>query len=827
MIPRHLRFSVLLSLALVACGGSPESVDPAPVEHTYGAFRVRVDDGDRLTVAVGDRELLAGLAPSDAVGQGFASNEADPPMTGFATREVSTDREMLFGSFKIVDHPRGDWARDDAVAFDADGASAVVSRRGEVLAQLSWTNGDDDDPQHLVVDIEPGPGAARRFSWAFSCDAADHFLGFGTQTWGVDARGESVPIWVEEEGIHKDLTTDDPIGAWYAEGRRHSAYMPVPEYLSSRGYFAVVESGAREVFAMCSERADVVRLQLELPARLHLFDGPTLPAALARKTGQFGRARVPPDFAFAPWNDAIMGSARVRAVAAELRAAHVPSSVIWTEDWRGGEANPAIPGGYSLKEEWEVDRTLYPDFEDVASELHAAGFKWLVYFNSFVEKDSKAWPETATQGRLIAKGVAPYVFSDAKFRDASMVDLSKNDAVKWAVAKMKAAIAIGADGWMGDYSEWLPTDATLAAGSGLELHQRYPVEWQEAQRAALDGIGDGVERLSFVRSGGVGTPGLADVFWAGDQSTDFAVDDGMPTVLPIGIGAGLAGVSTFGSDIGGYSTVGTKPTTKEVFFRWTELGAWSPVMRTHHTTAPSLSWSFDRDAETLAHWARYARLHVALAPYFMGLARVAHATGLAIWRPVAFADPADASLWSIADEVLVGDGVLVAPVQKAGATGREVKLPSGVWYPWLGVAKVDGGAAMSVSAGRDEIPVFARAGAIVPTFPDGVETLVREPSSAERASDDRVLLVFTGADGTFVEADGRSYTLHSSSAPASGAVTAKLDGASVAVTSPGGADRVTFQGGGALELSRGGQLFATIVVARAPASASFTIVSRR
>jgi alpha-glucosidase (family GH31 glycosyl hydrolase) len=576
---------------------------------------------------------------------------------------------------------------------------------------------------------------------------------------------------VTEEGIGKDLTTDDPTGAGFIEGRRHSSQMPVPEMLARRGYALVAETVHRSTFALCSERDDVARMELELPVKVHLFYGPTPAESIARATAQFGRPRVPPAFAFAPWNDAIFGSANVRRVASKLRQVGAPSSVIWTEDWRGAEYQG---DRYTLDEQWDVDRTLYPDFEQVATDLHGEGFKWLVYFNPFVEKQSKAFPEVPANGLIRKSDGTPYLFSDAKFNDSSMVDLSDPGGVAWAVGKMKAAIALGADGWMGDYAEWLPTDAVMTGGIGLDLHDTYPVLWQTAQRQALDDAmkADGIERLSFVRSGWLGTAPLADVFWAGDQRTDFQVDDGMPTVLPIGIGVGLAGVSTFGHDIGGYQSQGTQPSTKEVFFRWTELGAWSPVMRTHHGTEPKLEWSWESDDETTQHWVRYAKLHMALAPWMRGLAQSAHDTGMPIWHALAIDFAADEAAWPVTDEVLVGGQVLVAPVQAAGATGRSVYLPGDRWYPWDGGAPIDGPTAIAASAAVSEIPVYARAGTIVPTYPDGVQTLTREPSSAAGATtakDDRVVYVFAGAPGSFTEA------------PEAGGLTYRLDSA------PGGA----------------------------------------
>jgi hypothetical protein len=335
---------------------------------------------------------------------------------------------------------------------------------------------------------------------------------------------------------------------------------------------------------------------------------------------------------------------------------------------------------------------------------------------------------------------------------------------------------------MCDFGEWLPTDAVTAAGPALARHDTYPVAWQSVHRQTLDAVGDGKERLFFARSGWLGTPALADVIWAGDQRTDFERDDGLPTILPIGIGLGIVGISTYGHDIAGYQSATNPPSTQELFFRWTELGAWSPVMRTHHGTTPKLEWSWDEDDATIAHFARYARLHMALFPFFEGLAASAAATGMPIWRGLMLAYPEDATVWPITDEVMVGDGVLVAPVETAGATSRTTYLLAGRWYPFAGGTAVDGAQTIESDAAVTEIPVYVRAGTVVPMLPDGVMTAVSgTPDVPDVASvgDDRVLDAFLGGDGSFAEATGLSYAV------------ARLAG------DPGGDAAVRVAGGGA------------------------------
>jgi alpha-glucosidase len=564
---------------------------------------------------------------------------------------------------------------------------------------------------------------------------------------------------VTEGGIGK-AATDDYGPLWMLVGQRHSSHAPLPQFLARRGYVMTLDTVRRSTFALCSERDTAARVEVDLPATLHLFDGPTPGEALERSSATFGRPRMPPMVAFAPWLDAIFGSENVRRIAQLARDEGIPASVIWTEDWRGGDWDEET---YSLKEEWEVDRTLYPDIEAVADDVHALGYDFHIYFNPFIYEGSQAWEETADAGYLVERtDGTPYTFTGAKFTTCGLIDLDDPDARAWAVGKMQAGIDLGADGWMNDFAEWLPTDGVTAAGPSYESHNRYPVQWQEVAREAIDGIADGHERLFFARSAWLGSPELVDVFWAGDQATNFAPDDGLPTIVPQGIGLGIVGLSTYGHDIAGYQSATIPGSTKELYFRWTELGAWSPVMRTHHGAQPNKEWSWEKDQETTDHFRRYASLHMALVPTLAGLARVASETGMPIWRGLALHHPEDPEVWPLVDQVLLGDGILIAPVLTEGATSREVYFPEGRYTPWEGGPAIIGPIRETVDAPLGEIPVFVRAGTIVPMFPDGVMTLVRgsaEVPDASQVGDDRVVRVYLGGNASFSEAAGLSYVL--------------------------------------------------------------------
>ncbi len=756
-----LRFvSFGLTLLAFSCGDDSE---PAPKPFDVGlggGFSGEVQGGNRLVIKAADgRVLLDGLA------SGPVNGEA-PPLVGFATRDMSVTYEMQFGAFKPTITPETPWRVAD-VLEKQEGGLRLLDASSKELASLAFSSPEEG---HLVVELVPGPGAlvdpetperATKLSWGFACDAEDHFAGFGAQTWDADHRGQTVPTFVTEGGVGK-AEDDAYLGLWMLQGQRHSSHAPIPEYLSRRGYILVAETDRRATFALCSESETAARVEVDLPATIHLFDGPDPRTAIERATGTFGRPRMPPLVAFAPWLDAVFGSENVRRVAQKLRDEAIPTSVIWTEDWRGGDWEGE---SYALKEEWEVDRDLYPDIEDVADDLHALGFDFHIYFNPFVYQDSIAWTETEPNGWLVKTASGePYTFTGAKFTDCGLIDLDNPDAKAWAVSKMTDAIALGADGWMNDFAEWLPTDGMTAAGTSYSQHNLYPVRWQEVAREAIDSQTDGVPRLFFGRSGWFGTPALTDVFWAGDQRTTFDADDGFPTLIPQAIGLGLVGISTFGHDIAGYQSANNPGSTKELFFRWTAFGAWSPVMRTHHGNQPDKEWSWEKDAETIAHFKRYAELHMSLVPTLQGLARVAADTGSPMFRGLAVEFPEDAAVWPITDQIMLGDSLLIAPVITAGAESREVYFPEGSWFPWSGGDRIAGGKSATVPAPMEEIPVFARAGAVVPTYPAGVMTLVRESAEVPGPSvvgDDRVVYAFIGADGAFTEENGFTYALSS------------------------------------------------------------------
>lgn len=716
------------------------------------------DDGAAgLRVEAGGAELVVDLSP---LGLRFSRVGVDGPLlqsapsaeaAAFAPVALSRGKpsvKMRLGAFGFRDEPEPWQAL--VTASLRDGATLELPMADGTPATLEVEAVADGVVRLRVT----APTGLDRAAMTFVCNADDQFLGLGGQT-PLGHRGQIVPLWTQEQGVGKSDKVDH-YGAYTPLGHTYDAYLPIPVLFNPRGYMMLVETDHRVIFDFCKTQADRWRVEAwsgELS--IVLVTASDTATMLERMTALTGRTKLPAPWVFGPWLDAVKGSAEVRRVANLARTRSIPASAIWTEDWAGGQESA---GGYHLSYQWDVDRTLYPDIEALADEVHGLGFRFLAYFNSFVIKGTPNWQETEAQGLLIKdeEGKTLTFLGPPRLETTSLLDLSNEKTRDWAKAKMQAAVDLGFDGWMADFAEWLPWETKLDDGRrGDAAHNDYPRQWQRLNQDFFAQARPDGDFAYFVRSGWTGTQALAPVVWAGDQNTTFEQDDGLPTVVRLGLNLGLSGVTIYAHDIAGYTSIFNDPASKELYYRWTELGAFSPVMRTHHGSSGGLGWTFDKDDETIDFFGRYAREHVRLYPYLRGLAKQAELRGLPLWRPMAMYYPAQS--WTITDQFLLGEALLIAPVLVAAQTERDVVLPIGRWYDYWSTKIYDGGTTTRVAAPLDTIPVFVRAGAVLPLLPAGVETFVSGGKGVvdlNTVRDRLVVRCYHGADGMFTLEDG-------------------------------------------------------------------------
>ena len=217
----------------------------------------------------------------------------------------------------------------------------------------------------------------------------------------------------------------------------------------------------------------------------------------------------------------------------------------------------------------------------------------------------------------------------------------------------------------------------------------------------------------FTRAGYTGRPGAAayeNANFPGDGTTDWTRSSGLASSTPDMLNRAIGGAYGFGTDIGGYFDLTTPPTTKELFIRWAEWAALSPVFRLHGAgpTGTHAPWTFD--SQTVRVYRRLSKLHLRAVPLIMRLWRRAEASGIPPTRPLWLADPSDRRARRADQEWLLGPNLLVAPVVTEGASSRRVYFPAGCWQEAGGEKRYRGRSSAVVAAPLTELPYFRRCG---------------------------------------------------------------------------------------------------------------------
>jgi alpha-glucosidase len=675
-----------VALALVAgCAGDDSGSTP----HT----EVRVDAAGGVTFVVDGRETFstAGGVPrlrwfdettNFVVGQWDFRRDPASVVT-MDLSEVTAVRESDTGVEVDYAIPSG----------TASATLLVTHPRPGATSQLRLTVNADPRPDSIALPVR--------------CDAAAGFLGFGAQYNATDQRGEAFRLFVSEQGLGRDPN----LAPLPVNGGPHTTYFPMPYFVDPRGFGALVQTAQRVEVDLCKSDPAVAWFEVvdDAPVDVLAFHGPSALDVIDELGTAVGRPASPPDWAYDLWIGAQGGSDVIRAKAAALRAADVPAAVLWVQDWTGVRIN--FDGGSGVQYRWVSDPTHYPDLAGLIADLRADGFRFLSYANPFVDSRlSDHYPEMLARDLLIRNGDGEaYVFL-APNGLSSLPDLTNPEAREYVKSYLRAMVVdFGMDGWMSDFGEWAPTDAVYADGSDpIARHNLYPIDWHRLWREVMDEVRPDGDYVVFARSGFTGVHAVSMVHWIGDQETDWSTTDGLPTVVPALLNLGLSGIPYVTHDIAGFSGTIAPPSTKELFMRWTELGAFTPIMRTHEGAKKDKNWSWNEDQETLEHFRRFARIHQALGPELRALAAEAARSSAPLLRHLMLVFPDDVRSRAVSDQFMLGDTLLVAPVVTEGATARNVYLPPGTWYHLWSGERLNGGRDIDVDAPLGQPPVFSR-----------------------------------------------------------------------------------------------------------------------
>jgi len=562
---------------------------------------------------------------------------------------------------------------------------------------------DAVQPHLTSITVRPPTSVrARQVGLRVPIARGERLYGLGERFGRVELRGQVVENWVQDRHIDPD---------------RRTSHSPMPLLLSTRGHGLLLDTNARVRFDVGASVRDAVRIRADSGVlRVWVIRAATLKGVVARAARLVGTPPLVPRWGLGVWKTLIGGERRVLADLARLREAGVPLDAAWVYDLTEERSGVGWP--------WPIHRGTprgaYPEPRKLVDTLHRRGLKVLGYLNPFVVEGRHTFDEALEKDLLVSgengepKLDTWRVSAGVRVRHGT-VDLTHAPGRAWFGDRVRHAIGtLGLDGAMQDFGEGLPSGGRARGRLRTALaHNRYPVWYVDTvRRAAQQAKPNGT--VFFSRAGYLGTQATTTGRFTGDQERSWDASRGLPSALRAMLSGSLSGWPYWGPDIAGFTSAPDSVADEtELWTRWAQLGALSPVMRDMlgdqaRGTIDALS-----SAETLAVFRAYARLHTALGPYLHRLARIAHERGLPIVRPLFLEHPNDARAAGIEDQYLLGPEVLVAPVLRPGVTERRVYLPAGRWTDYWTGRRLRGGRWITAEAPRQIIPLFVRTGADV------------------------------------------------------------------------------------------------------------------
>jgi alpha-D-xyloside xylohydrolase len=554
-------------------------------------------------------------------------------------------------------------------------------------------------------------------------------------------RSESfLSIYGSHEGLYG--LGQHQAGVWNYRGEsvdisQENSNISVPFLLSSKGYGIFWNNTSRSRFNnrfanylyISSEVADVIDY--------YFLYGPEFDKVIASYRELTGQAPMFGKWAYGFWQckNRYKSQDEILGVAKKYRDLHIPVDDI-VQDWFW----------WNRKGEFVFNQN-YPDPKGMIDQLHAEHFHLMISIWPFFEPGSAEYAYMESKGWFVDKfkfAKPPYHANGMAVYDATSAEARK---YYWDLVN-KGLFTIGADAWWMDTTEPetegqeenIVLNHKLAAGSGNRYVNVYPLlDTQgvyQGQRSASD-----KQRVFILsRSAFAGSQRNAVTAWSGDINSDWF---SFRRQIPAGLNFSVSGIPYWTTDIGGF-VLGSPadPSFRELFVRWFQYGTFNPILRVHGTRQPDQNelWSYGPEAQNIL--VKFDRLRYRMLPYIYSLAWKTTSESYTPMRPLVMDFRDDPRARDIGDQFMYGPAFLVNPVTEPAATTRLVYLPKAKWYDfWTGVA-IDGGRMISAITPLDRLPVYVRAGSIVPLGPD-------QEWSTEKPEDPIELRVYPGGDGDF------------------------------------------------------------------------------
>jgi alpha-glucosidase len=540
--------------------------------------------------------------------------------------------------------------------------------------------------------------------WRADFGADSAFYGLGERAASLNHAGKRFELWNHDPAGYR--RGDDPI------------YMNIPFLMAlhdGRAVGVFFDNSYRAWFDVGAAQEGHVEYQVAGgEMRLYIMSGSPR-QVMERYTELTGRTQLPPLWAFgfhqSRWS---YYEEHILEISREFRARRIPCDVIHLDIHYMDEFRCFTWG-----------RQYFPDPATLVSHLRKEGFKTI----SIIDPGIKVDPNYPVYQEGVEQDVFVKLPDGTRFMgpvwpgDCHFPDFTDPAVRGWWGGLYQSLIDAGIDAFWNDMNE--PALITSRKGDTIpdhalhswegrgsthaEAHNVYGMQMVRASTEGLKKLRPDQRPFIISRSGWAGLQRHA-IHWTGDNGSTW---DHLLLSVQMVLTLGLSGIPITGPDIGGFSG-GPSP---ELFARWIQVGSLFPFCRVHSMIgSPNQEpWKFGPEVEAIAR--DYLNLRYRLLPYLYTAAWQASQTGVPIIRALSFEYPNDPHTYSIDDQFLCGDALLIAPVVTQGAVSRDVYLPEGEWINFWTHERHPGMQTITVDAPLNRLPLLVRAGSVIPMWP--------------------------------------------------------------------------------------------------------------
>ena len=491
-------------------------------------------------------------------------------------------------------------------------------------------------------------------------------------------------------------------------------YKNIPFYISSRMYGVFYHTTAYSKLSL----AGVSTRSVEFLSDQALIDafiigGDTVEQITRGYRDLTGYPSMPPLWSYGVWMSRMtyFSADEVNGICDRLRKEHYPCDVIhldtgWFKtDWLC---------------EWKFNEERFPNPKKFVQDLLKRGFKVSLWQLPYVAEDAEQIDE-ARKNNYICKLTKQQDSEGSNFSAldyAGTIDFTSEKATNWYKGLLKNLLDMGVKCIKTDFGENIHMDAEYENMSPELLNNLYSLLYQKAAYEITKEVtGDGIV---WARSAWAGCQRYP-LHWGGDSCSSW---EGLAGSLRGGLHFGLSGFAFWSHDVPGFHTLPNfmnSVVRDDVYMRWTQFGVFSSHIR-YHGTNKREPWHYPNIAPMVKRW---WKLRYKLIPYILRESEKATHSGSTIVQALIFHHPEDNNCWHIDDEYYFGDDFLVAPVMSSDNC-RDIYLPEGEWVEFFTGDRFsvsDGGRWLKdIETPLDRMPVFVRKGAVIPVYPEDVDS---------------------------------------------------------------------------------------------------------